>query len=43
MLGHGPSKGMIYRKIEGDISGRPLFEAGAPALPGFARPPAFVF
>ena len=36
-------KGMIYRLIEGEFSGRPLFDAAAPLLPGFAQRPEFVF
>jgi protein-L-isoaspartate(D-aspartate) O-methyltransferase len=43
VLGDGPGKAMIYRAIEGKLSGRPVFDAAAPVLPGFARPPAFVF
>src|SRR5712692_3535106 len=44
VLGHGPgSKAMLYRRIEGQLSGRPIFDATAPLLPGFAKPPAFVF
>jgi hypothetical protein len=34
---------MVYRRANGDISGRPLFDASAPLLPGFAEPVAFVF
>jgi len=34
---------MIYRLIEGQLVGRPIFDAAAPMLPGFAAPPAFVF
>jgi protein-L-isoaspartate(D-aspartate) O-methyltransferase len=42
--GRGPgSKAMIYRRIEGDLSGRPVFDAGAAPLPGFSKPPEFVF
>jgi len=37
------TKAMIYRRIEGHLVGRPIFEAAAPVLPGFAAPPAFVF
>jgi protein-L-isoaspartate(D-aspartate) O-methyltransferase len=37
------TKGMVYRRANGDISGRPLFDASAPLLPGFAEPVAFVF
>jgi hypothetical protein len=34
---------MIYRLVEGELSGRPVFDAAAPVLPGFVEPPAFVF
>jgi len=44
ILGEGPQrKAMIYRKVDGDVSGRPVFDAAAPLLPGFSRKPAFVF
>jgi protein-L-isoaspartate(D-aspartate) O-methyltransferase len=43
VLGRAPGKAMIYRRIEGELSGRPLFDAAAPALPGFVRPAEFVF
>ena len=44
VFGRGPAtKAMIYRPIEGHLVGRPLFDAAAPLLPGFAAPPAFVF
>jgi protein-L-isoaspartate(D-aspartate) O-methyltransferase len=36
-------KGMVYRSAGGDVSGRPVFDAVAPVLPGFVKPPAFVF
>lgn len=36
-------KAMIYRSFDGEVSGRPLFDAAAPLLPGFAAPAAFVF
>jgi protein-L-isoaspartate(D-aspartate) O-methyltransferase len=36
-------KAMIFRSIEGHLAGRPIFDAGAPVLPGFVAPPAFVF
>jgi protein-L-isoaspartate(D-aspartate) O-methyltransferase len=36
-------KGMIYRPAEGHLVGRPIFEAAAAQLPGFAATPAFVF
>jgi protein-L-isoaspartate(D-aspartate) O-methyltransferase len=42
--GVGPAaKGMVYRFVAGDVSGRPIFDAAAPLLPGFAAAPAFVF
>ncbi len=37
------TKAMIYRLVEGHLVGRPIFDAAAPLLPGFAAPPAFVF
>jgi protein-L-isoaspartate(D-aspartate) O-methyltransferase len=44
VFGRGPAaKAMIYRPIEGRLVGRPIFDAAAPLLPGFAAPPAFVF
>jgi protein-L-isoaspartate(D-aspartate) O-methyltransferase len=44
IFGRGPAaKAMIYRLIEGQLVGRPIFDAAAPMLPGFAAPPAFVF
>jgi protein-L-isoaspartate(D-aspartate) O-methyltransferase len=44
IFGRGPAaKAMIYRQIEGHLVGRPIFDAAAPLLPGFAAPPAFVF
>jgi protein-L-isoaspartate(D-aspartate) O-methyltransferase len=44
IFGRGPAaKAMIYRSIEGHLVGRPIFDAAAPPLPGFAAPPAFVF
>jgi protein-L-isoaspartate(D-aspartate) O-methyltransferase len=42
--GHVPAgQAMLYRRVAGDLSGWPIFDAGAPLLPGFAAPPAFVF
>ena len=43
VLGRGQGKAMFYRRAEGDFSGRPVFDAAAGALPGFAKPPEFVF
>ena len=37
------SKAMIYHLIEGHAVGRPIFEAAARLLPGFAAPLEFVF
>jgi protein-L-isoaspartate(D-aspartate) O-methyltransferase len=44
IFGRGPNgKGIIYRMVEGHLVGRPIFDASAPLLPGFAATPAFVF
>ena len=44
VLGRGQSgKAMLYRSLEGELSGRPIFDAAAPLLPGFAHTPEFVF
>ncbi|HZQ34571.1 MAG TPA: protein-L-isoaspartate O-methyltransferase [Dehalococcoidia bacterium] len=44
VLGRSPAaKAMLYRAVAGHISGRPIFDAAAPVLPGFVAPPAFVF
>ena len=44
VLGRGPTgKAMLYRRIEGELSGRPFFDAAAAPLPGFAKPHEFVF
>jgi protein-L-isoaspartate(D-aspartate) O-methyltransferase len=44
VLRHGAvGRAMLYQSVAGDISGRAIFDAQAPLLPGFARPPAFVF
>jgi protein-L-isoaspartate(D-aspartate) O-methyltransferase len=34
---------MLYRRFGTEVSGRPIFDATAPLLPGFSRPAAFVF
>jgi hypothetical protein len=36
---------MLYRSVgvDKEASGWPIFDATAPLLPGFAKPPAFVF
>jgi len=33
----------VYVKSGGDVAGRIAFDAAAPTLPGFARPPEFSF
>jgi protein-L-isoaspartate(D-aspartate) O-methyltransferase len=44
VLGRGPAtKAMLFRRVEDDISGRPVFDAAAAPLPGFAKPQEFVF
>ena len=44
IFGRAPgTKAMIYRLAEGQLAGRPVFDAAAPLLPGFAAPPTFVF
>jgi len=44
ILGSGPgSKAMLYCRSAGELGGRPIFDAVAPLLPGFAKAPAFVF
>lgn len=44
VLGSGPgAKAMLYRRSGKDVGGRPIFDAAAPLLPGFAKPPEFVF
>jgi protein-L-isoaspartate(D-aspartate) O-methyltransferase len=36
-------KATVWRMSGGHVSAHELFDAAAPALPGFAQPPAFVF
>jgi protein-L-isoaspartate(D-aspartate) O-methyltransferase len=44
IMGTGPDgKIVMYRKDRGEIGSRAVFDAAAPALPAFARAPAFVF
>jgi protein-L-isoaspartate(D-aspartate) O-methyltransferase len=44
IIGTGPvGKATLFRKDHGEIGSRPLFDALAPALPAFAKAPAFVF
>lgn len=37
------SRAMIYRVVEGQLVGRPIFDAAASVLPGFVAAPTFVF
>jgi protein-L-isoaspartate(D-aspartate) O-methyltransferase len=44
VLGRGPvGKATLYRRVGGELSGRPVFDAAPPLLPGFAKPAEFVF
>jgi protein-L-isoaspartate(D-aspartate) O-methyltransferase len=44
VVGRPPlSKAMLFRSTGAESSSRLIFDATAPALPGFAKPPAFVF
>jgi len=44
VMGTGPiGKATLFRKDRGEIGSRPVFDAAAPALPAFAKAPAFVF
>ena len=44
VVGSGPmGKATLYRRVGGHASAVPVFDAAAPALPGFAKPAAFVF
>jgi protein-L-isoaspartate(D-aspartate) O-methyltransferase len=44
IMGPGPAgKATLYRSIDGEFSSRPVFDAAAALLPGFAKQPAFVF
>jgi len=43
IIGHGPGKATIYQRTATDFSGRAVFDAAAPLLPGFAKPQEFVF
>jgi protein-L-isoaspartate(D-aspartate) O-methyltransferase len=36
-------KATIYRSVSGHVTGQPIFDAVAPPLPGFSKPPEFVF
>jgi protein-L-isoaspartate(D-aspartate) O-methyltransferase len=44
VLGCAPAgKATVFRRVNGDASGRPIFDAAAPILPGFTKLQAFVF
>jgi protein-L-isoaspartate(D-aspartate) O-methyltransferase len=44
VLGSGPgSTAMLYRRSGGEVGGRPVFDASAALLPGFAKTPVFAF
>lgn len=44
IFGSGPdAKAILYRMDRGEIGGRPLFDAAAPLIPAFAKPPEFAF
>jgi len=44
ILGSGPgSKAMLYYRSGEELGWRPIFDAGAALLPGFAKAPAFAF
>jgi len=44
VVGAAPmGKATIYQLSNGHVTAQSLFDAAAPALSGFARPPAFVF
>ncbi len=44
VLGSGPNaKAMLYRRSGDELGGRPVFDAAAPLLPGFAKAPVFAF
>lgn len=44
ILGSGPiGKATLYQRVAGEVSERPVFDAVAPLLKDFVRPPEFVF
>lgn len=44
VIGYGrAATATLYTRSEGDIGGRPVFDADVPPLPGFRKPEAFVF
>ena len=43
VIAGAPAVAQLFVKEGGVASGRPLFDAGTPSLPGFAPPPRFTF
>jgi protein-L-isoaspartate(D-aspartate) O-methyltransferase len=43
VFGRSPGRATIYRSGSGHVTGHAVFDAAAPLLPGFAKPPGFVF
>jgi len=44
VLGGGPgAKAMLYYRSGEELGGRPIFDASAAVLPGFAKAPVFAF
>jgi len=44
VVGRAPiGRGTVYRRTGAHVSAHPAFDAVAPLLPGFSKPPAFVF
>lgn len=44
VLGSAPgATAMLYRRSGEEMGGRPIFDAAATVLPGFAKPPVFAF
>jgi protein-L-isoaspartate(D-aspartate) O-methyltransferase len=44
IMGGAPAgKAMRFYATGSEVSGRSIFDAAGPVLPGFAAPPAFVF
>ncbi|MBN8996902.1 MAG: protein-L-isoaspartate O-methyltransferase [Rhizobiales bacterium] len=44
VVGYGrAAAATVYTRADGDVGDRPVFDAAAPALPGFRKPKAFVF
>jgi protein-L-isoaspartate(D-aspartate) O-methyltransferase len=43
LRGNGLASAYLFEKIGSDISHRKAFDAGAPPLPDFEQPPAFIF